>query len=522
MLVVANLSRFAQCAELDLSQVPAAWCRGSSSARPSFRPSRPAVLSFAGAARVLLVRAAAQGSARGDAADPYRRAAHHRGAILGRRLLRRGAGHLNRMLPYFLRDGAGSAAGTGPSGWRRSTRSSLSRSRGRTCCWSGWSTPRASRSSTRCRFRWPPERGRRFGVGAGPPAGARRHHRRALQRARNREFAMNCWPAFCGAAASRASAASGGVAHPRFPRASGATTVRRWNPSLSRVRPGQHHALLWRPVRAEVLSQSGGGSASGTGDRRVADAGRLSQRGAAGGHAGVPRRDGEPMVAGAAPRLCAAGHRSLAVHARPPGPVLRTRAGARTTRGPTTAHAERTWRSELIGSYLETVRLLGTRTGELHAALASRPEDPVFAPEPSPISTATASITACWRAWAAPWTSCAAQSATVCPKRCRRTPRRCSIGKPAIRDQLRFLRDQRIDASRIRIHGDYHLAQALYTGKDFVLIDFEGDLARPLSERRIKRSPLRGCRGHAGFLLSCLSRRAVRRGARRDSRTRIR
>ena len=67
--------------------------------------------------------------------------------------------------------------------------------------------------------------------------------------------------------------------------------------------------------------------------------------------------------------------------------------------------------------------------------------------------------------------------------------------RQAIRDKLRFLRDTRINATRIRIHGDYHLAQALYTGKDFVIIDFEGDLARPQSERRIKRSPLQDVAG---------------------------
>jgi maltose alpha-D-glucosyltransferase/alpha-amylase len=48
-----------------------------------------------------------------------------------------------------------------------------------------------------------------------------------------------------------------------------------------------------------------------------------------------------------------------------------------------------------------------------------------------------------------------------------------------------------MDAQRIRLHGDYHLAQVLYTGKDFVIMDFEGEWSRPMSERRIKRSPLR-------------------------------
>jgi maltose alpha-D-glucosyltransferase/alpha-amylase len=47
-----------------------------------------------------------------------------------------------------------------------------------------------------------------------------------------------------------------------------------------------------------------------------------------------------------------------------------------------------------------------------------------------------------------------------------------------------------MQATRIRIHGDYHLGQVLHTGRDFIIIDFEGEPNRPLSQRRTKRCPL--------------------------------
>src|SRR5205085_2874760 len=64
-----------------------------------------------------------------------------------------------------------------------------------------------------------------------------------------------------------------------------------------------------------------------------------------------------------------------------------------------------------------------------------------------------------------------------------------------IQQRIRRILSGRITGLRIRTHGDYHLGQVLHTGNDFVIIDFEGEPSRPLSERRIKRSALRDVAG---------------------------
>jgi maltose alpha-D-glucosyltransferase/alpha-amylase len=61
---------------------------------------------------------------------------------------------------------------------------------------------------------------------------------------------------------------------------------------------------------------------------------------------------------------------------------------------------------------------------------------------------------------------------------------------PQVEEHLRPLLERRIGGMRIRIHGDYHLGQVLHTGKDIVVIDFEGEPARSIGERRLKRPAL--------------------------------
>ncbi len=167
---------------------------------------------------------------------------------------------------------------------------------------------------------------------------------------------------------------------------------------------------------------------------------------------------------------------------------------ARGPSGPPPDSNEGDLAAELIASYLGVVRLLGTRTAELHTALASATEDPAFAPEP---------FTDFYRhSLYHGMLGQVGRTVELLRSRMRQLSESTSRDaqavmerQAAIREKLGYLRDRRILASRIRVHGDYHLAQALYTGKDFCFIDFEGDVTRPQSERRIKRSPLQDVAG---------------------------
>jgi maltose alpha-D-glucosyltransferase/alpha-amylase len=150
---------------------------------------------------------------------------------------------------------------------------------------------------------------------------------------------------------------------------------------------------------------------------------------------------------------------------------------------------------ELVGGiYPEKARLLGQRTGELHRALASDTEDPAFAPEPFN-AMAQRSVVQSMRASLRRAFETLRKKLSDLPESFRAEAEEVLGAEQKILAHERRLLEQRSAAHKIRIHGDFHLGQALHTGRDFFFLDFEGEPARPLGERKMKRSALRDVAG---------------------------
>jgi maltose alpha-D-glucosyltransferase/alpha-amylase len=149
---------------------------------------------------------------------------------------------------------------------------------------------------------------------------------------------------------------------------------------------------------------------------------------------------------------------------------------------------------ETVGPYLSSAHLLGERTAQLHLALASDQNDPEFRPEPFSLMYQTSVYHAMRSSTAQTMDALRARLDTL-PESVRREAEAVLASEDNIIARFQPLRSIKFSGWRIRCHGDYHLGQVLYTGRDFVIIDFEGETRRPLSERRLKRSPLRDVAG---------------------------
>ncbi len=168
--------------------------------------------------------------------------------------------------------------------------------------------------------------------------------------------------------------------------------------------------------------------------------------------------------------------------------TLDTNAGESET-GPHEQSNQESPASDVFFRYRESAQVLGQRTGELHLALGQPSDAPAFAPESCSSSYVQSRVQAMQQA--------ARQALALLRRRLsalsdaeQEQAERVLEQEPALLNRLGTLAWAPLSALRIRCHGDYHLGQVLYTGSDFVIIDFEGEPAKPLAERRTKSLPM--------------------------------
>ena len=149
---------------------------------------------------------------------------------------------------------------------------------------------------------------------------------------------------------------------------------------------------------------------------------------------------------------------------------------------------------DAIGLALQSAATLGKRTADMHLALASARADPAFVPEPlsrDDLSRLAKGFTD--RAMGV-LDDLEANFARLPAALAEKTRLVCDV-RPRLRSRFQRLANADVRATKIRIHGDYHLGQVLVAQHDFVILDFEGEPAKSLAERRAKSSPLKDVAG---------------------------
>lgn len=149
---------------------------------------------------------------------------------------------------------------------------------------------------------------------------------------------------------------------------------------------------------------------------------------------------------------------------------------------------------KVMSPFMEWAELLGCRTGSLHAALAQGDKSPAFKPEPM-THYMQAALFKNLLGQVNQTVEVVRQVRSHLPAAIKPDMDKFLGLEAKILERFLPLRENPLSAQFTRTHGDYHLGQVLFTGDDFLIIDFEGEPARPLDERRQKHSPLRDVAG---------------------------